>query len=190
MPQSALMKRVSEQVEALAVDMRKRGITYDEIAQAISCTPWEARKIVGHALNAHKWQARYPELAPLSGRAANALMRLGVYTKADAALLIHSGHARSYPGIGLAVFREVCAWCGLELIEAKQGRYGVKGQMDREELVEELKEKIRVAKANLQVWKRTLAELEFRTGTAPDGENYDQERERSDQRTLGDDSEP
>lgn len=184
------MKRVSEQVEALAVDMRKRGITYDEIAQAISCTPWEARKIVGHALNAHKWQARYPELAPLSGRAANALMRLGIYTRTDAALLIRSGRACSYPGIGLAVVREVCLWCGLELMKTKHGRCCVKGQTDREELVEELKEKIRVAKANLQVWKRTLAELEFRTGTAPDGENYDQERERSSRQILEDDSDP
>jgi transcriptional regulator len=184
------MKRVSEQVEALAVDLRRRGITYDEIAQAIGRTPQEARKIVGRALHAHKWQGRYPELRPLSGRAANALMRLGIYTRADAARLIRSGRACSYPGIGLAVVREVCAWCGLELIEAKPGRYCVKGQMDQEELVKELEEKIRVARENLRVWRRILAELQFRTGAAPDGENYDQELQQAIDRIFEDDSDP
>jgi hypothetical protein len=183
------MKQVSEQVEALAVELRQRGNTYDEIARAIGFTPLETRKIIGRVLKAQGWQARYPELAPLSGRAANALMRLGVYTRPDAARLILSGKACSYPGIGISVVREVSAWCGLELIEVKQGRYCVKGQMDREELVEDLKERIRMGEGSIECWKRTLAELAFHTGTAPDGKNYDQERERSTRRNLGDEPE-
>lgn len=174
------MKRVSEQVEMVAVDLRKGGATYDEIAQAIGCTPWEARKIAKRVLSAHKRQDRYLDLASLSSRAANVLIRLGIYTKPDAARLILTGRARSYRGLGRLVFRELCAWCGLELIEDRPGRYCVKGQMDQEELVEELKEKIRVAeenlqiwKENLQLWKRTLSLLEFRADSAPDGEKDD-----------------
>ena len=148
------MKHVSEQIEARAVDLRKRGVPYHEIAEAIGSTPWETRKIVRRALNSQDWQARYPELAPLSGRAAGALMRVGVYTKPEAARLILSGRASCYPGMGIVSIREICAWCGLELIMAKPGQYCVKGQMEQEELVEELKEKIRLAER--QVMNRQL----------------------------------
>lgn len=178
------MKSVSEQIEALAVDLRRRGVPYDEIATAIGYPPWQARKIVARALNAQKWQS-YPELALLSRRAATALMRLGVYTKTDAVRLILSGRAHRYPGIGRAVIHEICSWCGLELIELKQHRYCVKGQMDREELVADLEEKIRVAERNLKAWRQRLADLEFRTGTAPDGENYDEEWQRLRRRLPG-----
>ena len=184
------MQLVSEQIEALAVDMRKRGATYYEIAQAIGHSPRMARKIVARVLNARGWQGRYPELATLSGRAANALMRLGVYSRPDAERLILSGRALRYPGLGPAIVRELCNWSGLELIEMKQYRYCVKGQMDREELVEDLKESIRLAESRLQLWKQTLAELEFHTGTAPDGENYDEEVKRLMQPLLGEEPEP
>ena len=183
----ALMKRISEQLEALAVDLRKRRFTYDQIANAICCTPSQARRIVASALKARNWQGHYPELEPLSGRAAGALMRLGVYTKESATRLIRSGQAQRYAGIGVAVIREICAWCNLELVESNTSGYCVKGQMDQEELVQELNENIRLAEQNLREWRRTLAELEFRTGAAPDGVNLDDEWERLSRRPSSED---
>jgi hypothetical protein len=172
------VKAISEQMEALAVDLRDRGISYDRIAGEVGLTPVEARRIVARARRKRGWQGRYPDLAPLPQRAATALMRLGVYTRAEAKRLLLSGRACRYPGVGSRVIRDLCAWCELNLIEVKQCSYCVEGQADYEELIQDLKEKIGLAEANLKVWKAMLADLEFRTGTAPDGKNYDEERDR------------
>ena len=59
------------------------------------------------------------------------------------------------------MIRELCAWCGLKLIELKQGRYCVEGQTDREEYLEDLREKILMVEGQLRYLKETLAALEF-----------------------------
>jgi hypothetical protein len=43
------VKAISEQMEALAVDLRDRGISYDRIAGEVGLTPVEARRIVARA---------------------------------------------------------------------------------------------------------------------------------------------
>lgn len=150
-----------EQLQAHAIALREAGRTYDDIATILGCTSRQASKMVREVLEANGGRARHPELAPLSNRVAGALIRLGIYTRADAVKFIRGGQAMRHRNIGAVAVREVCDWCGLELLQLGQISYCVRGQMDQEELVVDLQEKIRLAEQNLEQWKRNLASLRF-----------------------------
>ena len=144
------MKPISEQAVAQALKMWKNGISFDKIAEKICCNPKLARQIVKRAAQALCGPDRCPELVGLSNRAAHALFRLGICTKKDAERFMLSGQGSRHYGIGPVVIREVCGWCGLQLMELSPKGYTVKGQVDREQLIEDLHEQIRLAERSIQ----------------------------------------
>ncbi len=153
------VKKISEQQEAHAVEMHMRGVPYEEIAAAIGFTPWQTKRCVEAALRRAP-ELLYPGLDGLSPRALNRMMLLNLGTKEAVARFIRTGLACRYEGIGPVVLAELCAWTGVKLIEEpKAGSYWVEGQMNPDELIDELRSKIWNAERNIDRWKTELARL-------------------------------
>ena len=152
--------RISEQAEALALDLFRQGLRCEQIAEKINRTPLQTRRIISRLLES-TWELRYPGLAGLPLRLASLLIHAGIYTKKEAAEMIRSGAALCYNGIGPKALAELCEWCGIRLIECHAGgHYWVEGQVDLHELRSELEEKISVAQQNILAWQQALSQLQ------------------------------
>ena len=151
--------KLSEQGEALALDLFRQGVPYELIAEAVNRTPLQTKRIIERLLDS--WEIKYPGLAGLSFRLAMTLIHAGIFTREDATQMLRTGTACYYEGITPRTLPTLCAWCGIKLIEQHySGRYWVEGQIDLRDLQLELEKKIRVAKENITVWKKALRDAE------------------------------